>query len=104
MTDEQQEIDDYITRIIEKWEGLELDRSMDDETKKAKVKEPILDLASLLQSKGHRPDGICDEMFHLLKGVVDEVLIRIILRDTRFQASVNLKVYDSHRDQDAISF
>jgi hypothetical protein len=26
MTDEQQEIDDYITCIIEKWEGLELDR------------------------------------------------------------------------------
>ena len=92
MTDEQQEIDDYITRIIEKWEGLELDRSMDDGTKKAKVKEPILDLASLLQSKGS--DGICDEMVHLLKGVVDEVLIRIILRDTRFQPSVNLKVYD----------
>lgn len=72
MTDEQQEIDDYIARIIEKWEGLELDRSMDDGTKKAKVKEPILDLASLLQSKGHRSDGICDEMVHLFKGVVDD--------------------------------
>ncbi len=35
MTDEQQEIDDYITCIIEKWEVLKLDRSMDVE--KAKV-------------------------------------------------------------------
>lgn len=67
MTDEQQEIDDYITRIIEKWEELdksekeELDTSMDDETKKAKLKEPMLDFASLLQSKGHRPESICDD-------------------------------------------
>jgi hypothetical protein len=28
--------------------------------------------------------------------VVDEVLIRIILRNTRFQPSANLKVYDSY--------
>jgi hypothetical protein len=47
---EQQEIDNYIARIDEIWR--------DAETQKAKAKEPILDLASFLQSKGSRPEDI----------------------------------------------
>jgi hypothetical protein len=58
--------------------------------------EPILYLASFLESKGHRPESIEDEIVHLLKGMTNEVTIRLTLRDTRFHTSVNLKVYDSY--------
>jgi hypothetical protein len=53
-------------------------------------------LASFLESKGHRPESIEDEIVHLLKGMTNEVTIRLTLRDTRFHPSVNLKVYDSY--------
>ena len=77
-TNEQQEIDDQITRIREEWDGLKSIRG--NEARLTKIMEPILYLASFLESKGHRQESIEDEIVHLLKGMTNEVTIRLTLR------------------------
>src|SRR5215471_1369312 len=95
---EKKEIESYITGVVKELKGIEREvrlllekcigcgdvernkiRRTEVDPLRSKANDLILGLASLIESKGYRPDGIYDEIAHLLKDAVPEWYIRNIL-------------------------